>query len=148
PNLTQSRDRGEVASILIAAEYPIYGRFGYGPCAEKVDLVVDTRTIGFVGPRPPGTVELSDLGTLRKVGPAIYERIRPAQPGAITRTERWWDLQCRVVTVPGDEPFKGFIAIGRDEHGEPDGYLRYTAEVSWTDARANSTLHVQELQAA
>ena len=30
----RSRERGEVADVLIAAEYPIYGRFGYGPAAR------------------------------------------------------------------------------------------------------------------
>ena len=30
-DLAASHERGEVADVLIAAEYPIYGRFGYGP---------------------------------------------------------------------------------------------------------------------
>jgi len=32
-DLRDSADRGEPIGILIAAEYPIYGRFGYGPAA-------------------------------------------------------------------------------------------------------------------
>ena len=100
------------------------------------------------GERPPGSVELTDLATLRKVGPALYEGVRARQPGAITRTERWWDLTCELVTYPGDDPFKGFVAIGRDASGEPDGYVRYKVEGSWADGRPTSTLEILELLAA
>ena len=82
------------------------------------------------GERRPGSVELTDLATLRKVGPALYEGVRARQPGAITRTERWWDITCELVTYPGEDPFKGFVAIGRDAAGEPDGYVRYKVEAA------------------
>jgi hypothetical protein len=36
--------RGEPVAILIAAEYPIYGRYGYGPATEAVGLRIDTST--------------------------------------------------------------------------------------------------------
>ena len=35
--------RGDAASILISAEWPIYGRFGYGPAADDADYTIDTR---------------------------------------------------------------------------------------------------------
>ncbi len=69
-------------------------------------------------------------------------------PGAITRTERWWDLTCELVTYPGEEPFKGFVAIGRDAAGEPDGYVRYKVDGRWDDGRPTSTMEVVELLAA
>ena len=96
----------------------------------------------------PGSVELTDLATLRKVGPALYEGVRARQPGAITRTERWWDLTCELVTYPGDDPFKGFVAIGRDAAGEPDGYVRYKVDGRWEDGRPASSMEVVELLAA
>ena len=40
-DLAESVERGEAVGSLIAAEYPIYGRFGYGPAVEAVDLTVD-----------------------------------------------------------------------------------------------------------
>ena len=40
-----ARDRGEIASLLYASEYPIYGRFGYGPATQVASWTVDlTRT--------------------------------------------------------------------------------------------------------
>ena len=33
-DLADSVERGEIVGALIAAEYPIYGRFGYGPAVE------------------------------------------------------------------------------------------------------------------
>jgi predicted acetyltransferase len=39
-HLTRCRERGEPLSALFAAEYPIYGRFGYGKAADDVRLTV------------------------------------------------------------------------------------------------------------
>ena len=37
-DLAASRVRGEVADVLIAAEWPIYGRFGYGPATMSTSF--------------------------------------------------------------------------------------------------------------
>ena len=50
-DLRSSRDRGEPADILIAAEYPIYGRFGYGPATQRTDWEVDVRAASFSAAR-------------------------------------------------------------------------------------------------
>ena len=49
-DLTTSRERGEVADVLIAAEYPIYGRFGYGPAVASTswELVTGAGTAWIV----------------------------------------------------------------------------------------------------
>ena len=44
-----ARERGEAVSILYAAEYPIYGRFGYGPACVEATWSLDTRSPGFDG---------------------------------------------------------------------------------------------------
>ncbi len=38
-----ARERGEAFSLLYAAEYPIYGRFGYGPGCREATWTLDTR---------------------------------------------------------------------------------------------------------
>ena len=46
---TQLRDavaRGEIVAMLIAAEWPIYGRFGYGMAVEAAATVVDAQPRG------------------------------------------------------------------------------------------------------
>lgn len=39
--LAAAAGRGDVVSLLIASEYPIYGRFGYGPATEHATVTVD-----------------------------------------------------------------------------------------------------------
>ena len=41
-DLTASAERGEHMGILIASEYPIYGRFGYGAAIEAASYAVDS----------------------------------------------------------------------------------------------------------
>ncbi len=42
-DLSDSVERGEIVGALIAAEYPIYGRYGYGAAVETQDLEIDAR---------------------------------------------------------------------------------------------------------
>ncbi len=41
--LGRARDTGDAASILIASEAPIYGRFGFGVCATACTWTLDAR---------------------------------------------------------------------------------------------------------
>jgi predicted acetyltransferase len=146
PDLAASKERGEPVGILIAAEYPIYGRFGYGPATGEVELAVDASVVEFRHERP-GHMELVDHATLRKEGPPLYERFRAAQPGTIERSDRWWDVQMEIAPRPGDDPFKGFVGLYRNEGGEPEGYVRYTIDAKWDAFRPNATVVVDELLA-
>src|SRR6516165_9456766 len=61
-DLTACARRGDAVSVLVSAEYPIYGRFGYGPAADGVRYEVDAVGVGFtrdVG----GSVEPVDRDT-------------------------------------------------------------------------------------
>src|SRR3954465_8770127 len=90
PDLAAAKERGEPVGMLIAAEFPIYGRFGYGSAADHVLYEVDARTVQFVN-EGPGSVELVDGASLRRDAQALYEQFRRVQPGAISRSDRWWD---------------------------------------------------------
>ena len=52
PDLDVAKEQGEAASILIAAEYPIYGRFGYGPATQNRPR--RRRIAARFAERPPG----------------------------------------------------------------------------------------------
>jgi predicted acetyltransferase len=144
PDLAAARERGEPVGMLIAAEYPIYARFGYGPSTDHATYQIDARTVEFVADGP-GPVELVDNATLRGVAPALYEQFRRAQPGAIERDERWWDVTLEVELAPGAKPWKGYNALYRNEMGEPEGYVRYQTNGEWEARRPNVTLTVDEL---
>ena len=146
-DLRDSADRGEPLGILIASEYPIYGQFGYGPAVEAATYRVDAETVRFRSPGC-GQVELVDQATLRTEAPAVYERVRVAQPGAIGRSARWWDKVTEQIEVPGAAPTPGYQAVYRSPGGSVDGYLRYSAESDWRDMRPRGTLRVTELVAA
>src|SRR4051812_40414984 len=134
-DLADSAERGEATSTLIAAEYPIYGRFGYGPAVETVDITVEPGA-RFLGPPQPGSVELVDRETLREIGPDVYDAVRVDVPGAISRRDWNWDFDLGLRSWPGrPEKSPRFFVVGRDEQGEPDGYLTYWVKDHWANER-------------
>ncbi len=145
-DLRAAAARGEAMGILIASEYPIYGRFGYGPAVESAAYSLDLRAARFLHD-DDGTVELVDLPTLRKEAPALYERFRVRQPGSIDRDDRWWDRVLHQVEVPGREPHRGYQAVYRSPRGEAEGYVRYRASEDWSAMRPKGVLTVDELLA-
>ena len=44
--------RGEPLAALIAAEWPIYGRYGFGPAAEGSSWYLDARSAAFIRELP------------------------------------------------------------------------------------------------
>jgi predicted acetyltransferase len=146
PDLATSKERGEPVGMLIAAEFPIYGRFGYGSAADHTEWEIDARTVEFEQPGT-GAVELVDAAGLRKEAPALYDRLRRVQPGFIERDERWWDRHLQITPAPGDKPYKGYLAVQRNDAGEAEGYVRYRTDGKWDVRRPNGTLSVDELVA-
>jgi predicted acetyltransferase len=142
--LRAAADRGDAVSILIAAEWRIYGRFGFGVATEDAVWEVD-RTRAAVGP-PVGVVEAVEIGELRKLAPPVYDAARRARPGGIDRPEPRWDLDFGLAHVEGEQPdWTGRAAVHRDAAGDVDGYLRWHAEDSWEGMLPTGTLHVDEL---
>jgi len=144
-DLAESADRGEAVASLIAAEYPIYGRFGYGPAVEAVDFTIDgaARLLDEPG---PGSVEMIERADLRTIAPDLYESVRPGVPGAIARRDWTWDFDLGLRTWPGrPEKAPRFFVLGRDASGTPDGYLVYDVKDHWENERPQGTLHIEEL---
>jgi len=137
-DLTAARDRGDVVATLIAAEYPIYGRFGFGSAAPFAEWTVDVPRTGLDRRRPgpeAGRVDLVDPEDVRKFGPELHERYRRSQPGAINRDERWWQIwtgALRLDRHPWTEPF---YAVYRAADGAVEGLLTYTIDDHWGDAK-------------
>jgi len=143
--LAASAERGEAASVLIAAEWPIYGRFGYGAATEHQTYTVDTR-IARLRERPQGTVGYVDTETGRALAPAVYERHRLATPGELARPDRFWDLDFGILHFPSwGEPKPAFTAVARDPDGEPVGVARYTFADKWTDRLPDGTVELRAL---
>ena len=146
-DLRSSRERGEPADILIAAEYPIYGRFGYGPATQRTDWELDATAATFVD-AGAGSVEFIDNDTFRKEAPAIFERVRRGRPGMIGRDDLDWDFKADLRRRPEDKPWQGFRLLCRDDDGVAQGYASYTVKEHWSDFRPRATIELAELCAA
>ena len=151
--LDDAIERGEPVSMLIAAEWPIYGRFGFGRAIEAGQYQLDCRRARF-RPPPPwaspadgiGTIELVDKEQLRELAPPVFDRHRLATPGAIGRDDQWWNYLIGLDPRPGDEPNPRRVrAVRRAPTGEVDGYVVYDPEDLWEQNRPESTIRIHEM---
>ncbi|QFQ98396.1 GNAT family N-acetyltransferase [Streptomyces phaeolivaceus] len=147
-DLTAAKDRGDVVATLIAAEYPIYGRYGFGPATWTTEWTVDVPRSGldprWSGPADGGRVDLVDGAAVRALGPALHDRLRAAQPGAVSRDERWWRINTGDLRVhgPWTEPF---YAVYRSASGEVEGLVSYEADDTWQMKQPQNTAEVNWL---
>ncbi|GHA53176.1 GNAT family N-acetyltransferase [Streptomyces purpurascens] len=137
-DLAAAKDRGDVVATLIAAEYPIYGRYGFGPATWMAEWTVDVPRTGldarWAGPADGGRIDLVDGDDVRKLGPELHERLRRTQPGVIDRDELWWKLNTGVVTF--DPAWKmPFFAVYRSASGEVEGMAAYEVDDNWGEAK-------------
>ncbi|GAA2427978.1 GNAT family N-acetyltransferase [Streptomyces macrosporus] len=153
--LAEGKERGEVCSTLDSAEYPIYGRFGYGPAAWFTTWRVDVGRAGLdrrrSGPEEKGArIDLADDAEVRVEGAALHERVRalPDRQGMIDRTERWWKLNTGALVFPGSGWKPAFHVLHRDADGQVQGLATYTADDHWEAKMPHVGLHVRDLIAA
>jgi predicted acetyltransferase len=142
-----ARERGEPVAMLFPTEFPIYGRFGYGPATLVATWSVKVRTTAFVpGPADAGQVELvpADEKTL-DAARDLYERWRLRRPGEIWRRPLTWQDDFGLTDDIWGNRWKGFIAFHRDAAGTLDGYVRFKAEEHWEDRQPSYTLVVNDL---
>jgi predicted acetyltransferase len=126
-SLREARDRGDVLSMLISAEWPIYGRFGYAPAAFSAyrTLYRERR----------GATVAGDLTRLRQVtreefaaiAPAVFERARRRRAGQVDRDQPWWNERLGLdgYEVTREPPHNHLVHEG-DEG--PDGILAWTTK--------------------
>ncbi|MEU3300267.1 GNAT family N-acetyltransferase [Streptomyces sp. NPDC006678] len=149
-DLAAAKERGDAVATLIAAEYPIYGRYGFGPATWFTEWSIDVRRTG-LDPRRPvpddgGRIDLVDAAEVRKLGPELYDRFRTGQAGATDRDEHWWATNTGQDPV-GAEPWKEpYYALYRSAAGTAEGLVVYRAEPHWTDAgQPDNTAVVEKL---
>ena len=141
------RQRDEAFGLLYASEYPIYGRFGYGPGVREATLTLDTRKTGF-HPASSGRVELvkPDADAIAPLKD-VFEQWRHRQPGEIRRRDVRWEYDLALRETAWGPPWKGFVVLHRDPAGSVDGYVRYHAEDKWEQRQPANPVTVDELHA-
>ncbi|MGH6657514.1 MAG: GNAT family N-acetyltransferase [Actinocrinis sp.] len=144
--LGAAKERGEALSGLYAAEYPIYGRFGFGPAVESAAWYLDARAAQWIR-ELPGTVELVEDDQALELGPRIYDEVRALTPGAVSRARTYWERFLGMYTREGDKPPRDHLnAVCYAQDGKPVGFVRYTvAEDHWTNGRPDNTAKVADL---
>lgn len=140
-DLAAAKERGEVVATLIAAEYPIYGRFGFGPATWNTEWEVSVHRAGLDPrrsgqPEGGGRIEAVDGAAVRKYGPEIHARLAKLRAGVVDRDERWWKGRTGV-GGPGDREKRAetFSVVHRAPDGDVDGLMVYSTDATWGDAR-------------
>jgi len=149
-HLRRSRQRGEVLSVLNAAESGIYGRYGYGIATHRVSATFGRGAELRPVPGSEGlVVELESLDGPRH-SPEL-ERVhgQVVRPGWITRdTEAL--RQMHVVDWPSarHRAERRRIALVRDAAGEPRGYALFRRKEKWSDeGKPEGTVQVHDVLA-
>lgn len=133
---------GEAASLLVAAEWPIYGRFGYGPASEWVEWKVDTDAARVVGPSF-GRCRIVDGASAEKAAAAVLARHQLVNPGAIERPDWLNAYHLGNDEPPGSDKHDSRVrVVHEDDDGEPDAYAVYDAKERWDGMRPTGTLEV------
>ncbi|MGW2376917.1 GNAT family N-acetyltransferase [Kitasatospora sp. NPDC001683] len=147
-DLASAAERGCAVAILVAAEYNIYGRFGFGPatwgCGWRIDLA-RTRGLreGLPGV-PGGRIDFVTLAEQRELGAELYDRWRLTQPGAIARDGIWWERNTNQLRIPGEDFKEPFTAVHRDADGRVTGLVVYRIDNKWDGAYPDATLTVDD----
>ncbi|MFJ9354978.1 GNAT family N-acetyltransferase [Streptomyces mirabilis] len=138
-DLTAAKDRGDVVATLIAAEYPIYGRYGFGQATTATEWTIDISRSGldprWSGPTDGARIDLVDGDDVRKLGPDLHDRLRRTQPGAVSRDERWWQINTGALSLSGDSWKEPFYAVYRSATGEVEGLVSYESDDNWGDVK-------------
>lgn len=144
--LGAAKDRGEAIAGLYAAEYPIYGRYGFAPGTTTAHWHLDARAATFIR-ELPGEIERVDLDTAAKEAGPLYDRVRALTPGAVNRTRAMWENKLDLVPREGESVPKDVLhALCRDERGEVVGFVRYKFGAErWTHERPDNAVEALDL---
>jgi len=133
--LSDVQARGEALAILWASESAIYGRFGYGVATQQEILRIPSEYRGLRDESAdgPGRVRLVSADEARVALPVAHERTRLLTPGAVGRSEKWWEV--RIFRDHAD--FRGGFGshnyLVYEANGSVQGYLIYRRKGDFED---------------
>ncbi|MGY1718333.1 GNAT family N-acetyltransferase [Blastococcus sp. SYSU DS0552] len=140
----------EPVAALWAAEYPIYGRFGYAPATVEARFSGRTERLRLRSDVDLGTgrVEQVPVEQYRPAAVDVHRAVHRWVPGNMVRDDRWWDRQLR------DDPSRRHGAterrylLHREADGTVTGYAAYRVKGAWSDTgEPDGTLTVEEVRA-
>jgi predicted acetyltransferase len=145
-SLQAAKDRGDAVSILVAAEWPIYGRFGYAPATVLTEQRLLTRQAGGVTGADPSRIRQVERDELGPIADEIFDRARRRRPGQVDRRAPWWD---RRLAQDGygqrGRVLNWFVHDGPDG---PDGIVAWKPKREFELNGPHGSIEVGELVAA
>jgi len=146
--LDEIRERGEPLAILWASEGAIYQRFGYGLASLQSSFDIEQSRSAYARPfELAGQVRLVTSEEAARVFPGLYEGVRRATPGFLTRSEAWWHwnvLRDSEYLRRGAGP--KMLAL-HEVDGRPEGYAIYRLKPDWDSRGPKGELIVREVLA-
>ncbi|MFO7699161.1 MAG: GNAT family N-acetyltransferase [Acidimicrobiia bacterium] len=144
-HLDQAIERGQPLAGLWASEPTIYGRFGYGLAAHSHDLMVHADRVTLPAGPDTDTVRIIDPSEASELLPPIFDRVRLATPGMLSRSEPWW--RNRRLRDPehwreGASSRRVAVAYRNDE---PVGYVAYRQKEKFDDWLPDGAVEVIEV---
>lgn len=121
-SLRAARERGDALSVLLAAEWPIYGRFGYAPATLSADYALRRSRRGSTCAGDPSRVRIVDPAEFGRLAPEVFSVARRQRAGQLDRDGSWWD---RVLGLGGFDrsPSAPPNLCVHDGDAGPDGIL-------------------------
>jgi predicted acetyltransferase len=125
-SLGQARERGDAVSILISAEWPIYGRYGYAPATLGARHVLHRSRPGSSIAGDVERVRTVDVDEFLSLAPAVFEAARRNRAGQVDRGGSWWSRTYGVDGYPrlDKRPHNHLVHEGDDG---PDGFVAWSA---------------------
>jgi len=133
-SLSEAHQRGDAVSILWAAEWPIYGRFGYAPATINAGYTLHPRAPGGRLSGTDGALQRLDAAEIGAIAPGIFDRAARQRAGNIDRPPAWWSGTLGLDGYP-DPRFDGKRPTHVVHEGPdgPDGYIAWTAKDGGVD---------------
>jgi predicted acetyltransferase len=148
--LSDVRSRGEALAILWASESSICGRFGYGVATQQELLKIPREYSGLRTElqKGSGRVRLMTGDEAKVALPAAHDSMRRLTPGAVGRSEKWWEVR-----IFRDHPdhrggFGSNNYLVYEQDGLIGGYLIYRNKGDFEDWIPSGQVLVSECFAA
>jgi len=118
---------GAACAVLMASEGSIYRRFGYGVASTSARVSIERRLAVLRSRVDSSAVEYLPAAAARERLPELYRRWQLQTPGALSRSDSWWDYLFLDREYQRDGRSERFYLV------HPDGYLSYRATEKWTN---------------
>ena len=135
--------RGDAFLALNSSQYPIYGRYGYGPTGRWWSISIDARRVGWHDDAP--AAERVTVGHGPEVRERLadgYERGFGAWPGEIARHAGHWT---RRLAPRAENKGRVLWALSEDTSGAVVAAAHYTVEAHFDETGFANRLKVDDL---